>query len=376
VKPHPKILVIVTRRIGDVLLTTPLIRSLRRAWPEAHIDVLVFTGTEGILADNPDINRIITVAQRPAKREHLRLLMSLWRSYDIALSTLSGDRPSLYARIAGKFCAGEVDGGSKNQWKRMLLSQTVQTDNNTHTVLMHLKLADVLGVPRSHEVVVAWQAGDEAKVREAIPFDLDTQAYAVLHVHPMYAYKAWRSGAWVELADWLIKQGMRIVLTGGNSAEEIAKVRELLGRLPRDTVDVTGKLSLSGVAYLLGKARAYVGPDTVVTHLAAASGTPTVALFGPSNPVKWGPWPKGFGEDRNPYRMKGTQRVNNVVLLQGTGDCVPCMEEGCERHIASLSDCLQKLPSASAIAALRELLNSPYQRVIGTTADVGAVQSK
>jgi heptosyltransferase-3 len=361
VKPHKKILVIVTRRIGDVLLTTPLIRSLRRAWPEAHIDVLVFAGTEGILAGNPDINRIITVAQRPAKREHLRLLTSLWRSYDIALSTLSGDRPSLYARIAGKFCAGEVDAGSKNQWKRMLLSQTLQTDNiNTHTVLMHLKLADVLGVPRSHEVVVAWQAGDEAKVRESIPFDLDTQAYAVLHVHPMYAYKAWRRDAWVELADWLIKQGMRIVLTGGNSAEEIAKVRELLGLMPRDTVDVTGKLSLSGVAYLLDKARAYVGPDTVVTHLAAAMGTPSVALFGPSNPVKWGPWPKGFGEDRNPYRMQGTQRVNNVVLLQGTGDCVPCMEEGCERHIASLSDCLQKLPSASAIAALCELLNLPY----------------
>jgi len=182
----------------------------------------------------------------------------------------------------------------------------------------------------------------------------------VLHVHPMYAYKAWRREAWVELADWLIKQGMRIVLTGGNSAEEIAKVRKLLELLPRDTVDVTGKLSFSAVACLLSKARAYVGPDTVVTHLAAALGTPTVALFGPSNPVKWGPWPKGFGENRNPYRMKDTQLVYNVMLLQGAGDCVPCMEEGCERHIASLSDCLHKLPSASAIAALCELLNLPY----------------
>jgi heptosyltransferase-3 len=53
--------------------------------------------------------------------------------------------------------------------------------------------------------------------------------------------------------------------------------------------------------------------------------------------------------------MKGTQRVNNVVLLQGGGDCVPCMLEGCERHIASLSDCLQDLPVKNVIAEIQQL---------------------
>ena len=52
---RPRILVVALRRLGDVLLTTPLIRSLKRAWPDAAIDVLVFRGTEGILAGNPDI---------------------------------------------------------------------------------------------------------------------------------------------------------------------------------------------------------------------------------------------------------------------------------------------------------------------------------
>jgi len=192
-----------------------------------------------------------------------------------------------------------------------------------------------------------------------LTFDFKAQAYAVLHVYPMYAYKAWRREAWVELAGWLNSQGMRVVLTGGKSAEEVAYVQSLMSLLPSDTVDVAGKLNLGGVAYLLSKARAYVGPDTVVTHLAAASGVPTVALFGPSNPVKWGPWPKGYDEDLNPYNLRGTQRVNNVVLLQGSGDCVPCMEEGCDRNIASLSACLQNLPAKSAIDALRELLNLP-----------------
>lgn len=358
IKTPSSILVVITRRIGDVLLTTPMIRSLRLAWPEARIDALVFAGTEGVLASNPDIDRVITVSERPTLHQHLSLLRRLWRSYDLALSMMPSDRPTFYAFIAGKHRVGLILEGSKHLWKKWLLSQSVQFDNiNTHTVLMNLKLADLLGVTRCHEVVVAWNVKDEATVRKVLPFDPDAQAYAVLHIYPMYAYKAWRSEAWVELADWLNGRGMRVVLTGGKSTDEVTYVRKLWGLLPPDTVDAVGKLDLAGVAYLLSKARVYVGPDTVVTHLAAASGTPTVALFGPSNPVKWGPWPKGYDEDRNPYKMRGTQHVNNVVLLQGSGDCVPCMEEGCEHHIASLSDCLQNLSASSAIDALCELLN-------------------
>lgn len=355
------ILVVVTRRIGDVLLTTPLIRSLRKAWPDAKIDILVFSGTEGVLAGNPDIDQIITVVQRPKKLEHLRLLKRLWRRYDIALSTLSSDRPTLYARVAGKYCAGEVDAGNKHQWKRLLLSQSVQTDDvNTHMVLMHLKLADLLGVPRCYDVVAAWQPKHEVMVNELLSFDILSQPYVVLHVHPMYVYKAWKREAWVELAEWINSQGMRVVLTGGNSEIEIAKGQELAGLLSNNVVDVTGKLPLSGVAYLLSKARGYVGPDTVVTHMAAALGTPSVALFGPSNPIRWGPWPKNFEGNANPYVLKGVQRVRNVVLLQGEGGCVPCFEEGCERRISSLSKCLQELPATRAIVELQGLLHSHF----------------
>lgn len=358
--PPQRILVVATRRIGDVLLTTPLIRSLHKAWPEAKIDALVFAGTEGVLAGNPDINQVITVAPRLRFRPHLRFLLRLWRGYDLAVSLVPGDRPTLYARIAGKHCIGLVAEGGKHWWKKCLLSGWIPFDNiNTHTVLMNLKLADLLDIPRCHEVVAAWRTKDEATVRKTLPFNPDTETFAVLHVYPMYAYKTWPSVAWIELAAWLSTHGMRVVLTGGVDAKEMSFVQHLLPILPHGTVNVAGKFSLAGVGYLLSKARVYIGPDTVVTHLAAATGAPTVALFGPSNPVKWGPWPKGYDQDRNPYRMRGTQRVNNVVLLQGEGECVPCMEEGCERHNASLSACLQNLPVASAVAAVRELLKIP-----------------
>jgi heptosyltransferase-3 len=361
-KAPRRILVAVTLRIGDVLLSTPVIRSMRLAWPQAEIDVLVFEHTEGVLLRNPDIHRVITVPARPGFWVHLRLILGLFRRYDLALTTLLGDRPTLYAWIAGKTRIGMQDGSSKERWKQRLLTRWAFFDRvNTHTVLTNLGLVDLLGIKRSYEIVSKWDALDEKSAAALLPLDMGTEAYAVLHMSPKFAYKMWHRDGWIELARWLAENGIRSVLTGSSAPDELAYVEQIFRSMPSGTVNMAGQLSLAESAFLISRAKCYVGPDTALTHMAAALGTPTVALFGPSNPVKWGPWPKGYEEDRNPYGMKGTQRVNNVVLLQGKSKegCVPCMEEGCKRHNDSLSDCLQNLPAASAIDALRELMNMP-----------------
>ena len=120
------------------------------------------------------------------------------------------------------------------------------------------------------------------------------------------------------------------------------------------------------MADLLRHAAFYAGPDTATTHLAAACGTPTLAIFGPSNPVKWGPWPAGATNDPSPWRMLGRpwQRKGNVIVLQGVqpadlGNCLPCRLEGCERHIASASRCLVEMPLDPVRAAAAALLSSP-----------------
>ena len=90
----PRILVIALRRLGDVLLTTPLIRSVKRAYSDASVDALVFEGTGGILSGNPDVDSVIAIPARPSTGETLSLLRRLARRYDLALSTQSGDRPT------------------------------------------------------------------------------------------------------------------------------------------------------------------------------------------------------------------------------------------------------------------------------------------
>jgi len=360
--PHT-ILVVVTRRIGDVLLTTPLIRSLKNAWPNAHIDALVFSRTEGVLAANPDVRAVLNIAPKPVLREHLCLLKKIWRAYDLAISVVPSDRPTLYAWAAGKHSIGLVAAGNNQAWKRGLLSQHLPFDNlNTHTVTTNLQPAALLGIPLSPQVMVAWRTEDARAAQALLPFAADQTAYVVLHPYPMYAYKTWHRAGWIALAQWLQARGLQVVLTGGPGGDERAYVndlvRDLARVLPQSVVNLAGKIGLAGSAFIIGHAQLYVGPDTATTHIAAALGVPTLALFGPSNPVKWGPWPKAVDALPQPYVMRGSQTRGNVTLLQGDDPrhCVPCLGEGCDKHVNSLSACLQQLSAEQVIAAAEKML--------------------
>lgn len=356
--PPDSILVIVTRRIGDVLLATPLIRSFRLAWPMSAIDVLVFAGTEGILAANPDIRRVIAVSENAKDPSHLRTLGSLIRRYDLAVSTLPGDRPTFTARLAGRRCVGPLLPGPQHWWKRLLLTRWIGFDDSeTHTVIHNLRLSDLFRIKRAHDVIVSWTALEAERVEELFP-SARTEPYAVLHLYPKYPYKRWTREGWKEVVSRLRRLGMAVVLTGSGDPEELAYVELLRSEIPEETVNLAGRLTLGELGFLISRARVYVGPDTVVTHMAAALGVPSVALYGPTNAVKWSPWPKGYSGEGNPFPKRGGGRVNHVILLQGPGDCVPCGKEGCDRNIGSASDCLQQLPAARVIEALEKLMGS------------------
>jgi heptosyltransferase-3 len=159
-------------------------------------------------------------------------------------------------------------------------------------------------------------------------------------------------------------------VVAGGASDQRAYSEYVVERLP-DAVNLVGRMTLPALGYLLSRAVLYVGTDTAVSHMAAAVGVPTVVLFGPSNPVKWGPWPKDFPETvQSPWRRQGSQRQGNVFLLQGEGDCVPCLGEGCDRHINSLSDCLQRLSIGRVIAAAEAMLLSEHDRTWSVRAEV------
>jgi heptosyltransferase-3 len=344
---HARILLVSLRRIGDLLLTTPLIRSLRRAWPEATIDVLVFKGTAGIIAGNPDINDIIVMPARPSFGKTMKLAARLWKHYDLALSTQTGDRPTFFTLTAGRRHAGLVALGGPpiaRAVKHRLLGRSAPALSNLHRVEQMLRLADTLGIARIAKLVCPAAAPPGFEVGDN---------FAVIHAAPMFRYKEWTRAGWRALAAGLKARGLEVVAIGGPGEAE--------KRYLTDTWQGVARVHQTGwpeTTWLLERARVYIGPDPAVTHLAAAAGCPTVALFGPMDPRVWGPFP--VGGLTQPWAASGViQHRGNVVLVQNPLPCLPCTFEGCERHIDSYSACLDELKPEHVLEAVDLALPSP-----------------
>ena len=339
----PRILVVSLRRIGDALLTTPLIRSLRRAWPDATIDVLTFAGPAGIIDGNPDVDHVIAAPERPTTAETLSLVARLFKRYHLAISTQPGDRPTFFAVLAGRTHAGLTD--PDGPWlgriiKARVLDRSTPAVPDIHRVEQMLRLAEALGIARVPELVgPAPGAGN-----------IPPGPYAVIHAAPTFRYKQWTRERWRALAAGLARRGLNIVATSGPDAAERRDLEALW-----QGIATVHSLTWPGNAALLAGARIYIGPDTSITHHAAAVGCPTVALFGPTDPRVWGPWP--VGGMNTPWQASGTvQNRGNVWIVQNPLPCLPCTFEGCERHIGSESVCLQELHSEQVLAAADQAL--------------------
>ncbi len=354
---QPRVLVVVLRRIGDVLLTTPLIRTLRRGLVDPKIDVLAFRGTEGILTGNPDINSIVTLPQRPSTREVWDLVRKLWRRYDLAISTQTGDRPTFIAAIAGRRRIGLAPADGRGVWwKRRVLNSPVTANPNNHRVTELLRLADELGIDREIELV-----GSQGLAAPSIVQTEAMRPYAVLHASPMYRFRRWTEEGWRALAHALGERGLAVAATGSADPAERRYLDVLWGPVDPPVKRLDGQLGWPELAELIAGAEVYIGPDTSITHLAAATGCPTVALYGPASPHQIGPWPVG-GLPEN-WSPRGTiQHCGNVWVVQNPLPCLPCEKLGCEGHYESHSRCLDELSVLQVLAAVDQALASSRAR--------------
>jgi heptosyltransferase-3 len=348
---RPRILVVTLRRLGDVLLTTPLVRTIRRGFPQATLDILVFRGSERILRGNPDVDHVITMPPRLSPGETLALARGLWRRYDLAVSTQAGDRPTLFAVVAGRRRAGLVPpaGATGAWWKRHAYHIPVPAEPGSHRVTQLLALATALGLEPAPDIVCP----QGATADEVAPHG----RYAVLHANPFYSYKRWTDAGWRGLARGLAERGLAVVATEGRDPAERAYSDKLWGPADPPVIRELGRLDWAGLTALLQGAAVYVGPDTSVTHLAAGSGCPTIALYGPTSPRLMGPWPVGGLAE--PWDHAGTiQHRGNVWVVQNPLPCLPCEKLGCEGRLDSYSRCLDELPARSVLSAVDQALGA------------------
>jgi heptosyltransferase-3 len=350
-------LVVALRYLGDVLLATPLANALKQMYPDCRVDMLVFAGTEAMLEGNPDLHQVLTTREGASAVERLKQMRRLWRRYDLALVTSPGTPPLLFGFAAARRRVGvALDEPISRRWKRALLSQWCLFEPDAPRLAHGDRIAGLLGAPGAGAIVPPTAGTPPEHWRSLLGFDPRQERFAIVHPSPRWRYKRWTDDGWRALLAHLRRRVRWVLITGAPDETE-RRYLDGLGLAADGVLRLDGKLRLAQAADLLRLATLYVGPDTAMTHLAAACGAPTVTLFGPTDPVIWGPMPAA-GECRPYLRVAPAQRRGRVLLLQNPDlPCVPCQLEGCERHRESRSDCLDRLPAARVIEAVETLLS-------------------
>ena len=351
-QPNFKRILIVTQRyLGDTLLTTALIHSLRVAYPKAVINVLLPKANSGIMQGNPDLNELVFFPEKSGAFVFLTFLTSIYQQYDLAISLQNSDRTSLCAILAAKCSMGFIDVHLRKSWWKKIFFSHYLLPSSEHTALENLRFCKPLNIPAITKLITPSTCNTQ------LSFDI-SMAYAVLHITPQWRFKEWHQNGWLEVIEHLHQHQLQIVLTGSPNQQELINIQNLISQSQVPIINLAGCLSFPELSALIKQAVVFIGPDTGITHLAAATGTPCIALFGPTNPEKWGPWPSEYQSLINPYQKRGTQIISNVFLLQDPSPraCIPCQNEGCEKNRQSKSDCLDSLPASLVIESIEQAI--------------------
>jgi heptosyltransferase-3 len=334
------------RHIGDVLLATPTFRALKAAYPEVHLAVLVREGTEEMLTHNPDVDELFVLKKGASLYQEWRMVADLRsRHFDLAVNMTEGDHGVLLAWLSGaRHRIGLDPLGRGLLGKRLLLTHGVHRSpsDTRHKALQDLDLLAPLGVGglesphlEFHYLPSHAESVAELLMQEGVA---PGTPYVVIHPTSRWQFKCWRDEAVAELVEILEQRGYRVIMTAAPDASELTRVQRILGLCKTKPVLLAGKLGLKQLGALIAKAHLFVGVDSAPMHMAAALGTPVVALFGPSDYRVWGPLsPKA-----------------RIIVKTDMFPCIPCQQDGCGG--SKRSECLEAIQVDEVVQAAEQLL--------------------
>jgi heptosyltransferase-1 len=295
--PRPRILLVKLSSFGDVLHALPTLEALRAAYFEAHITWLVEAAYAPLLSGHPALDEVwIAPRLRPGEffsgsnPARLRRLVQQLRArpFDLVLDVQGLLKSAVWVALAKS--PRKVGYDRTRELSYLPLTQRVPPfDPEAHAVTRYLNLAHYLGAPPTLPV---FRLGLDAAtdISALIPND-PGRPLAVLHPGARWASKLWPPVSWANLAAWFHAQGFQVGVTGSVADQELVAAIVRQSRAP--LVNLAGRTSLAELAGVLRRAQLAVTTDTGAMHLAAALGTPVVALFGPTAPWRTGPFGPG-----------------------------------------------------------------------------------
>lgn len=346
-----RVLVIKLRHHGDVLLATPVFSALKRVAPQLEIDALVYRETAVMLERHPAISVLHTI-DRDLKRQGLvaqaRGELRLWRDlrarrYDLVVHLTEHRRGAWLMRVVGARFGVAPERKGAGWWWRASFTHHYLLPRATlrHTVETNLDAVRRIGVwPADEDKALVLVPGQAAEARVAsllATHGLARRSFILVHPGSRWLFKSWPAESTAALLESLAAQRWPLVLTGAPDPAERPLVDAILASTRAPVINLVGQLALPELAALIAAARLFIGVDSAPMHVAAAMGTPVVALFGPSGDAEWGPW-----------------RVAHRVIASTTHSCRPCGNNGCGG--SNISDCLVTLPVTRVTDAVAELL--------------------
>lgn len=335
---YQRILLTRLRFIGDIVLTTPMIRSLRKTFPNAYIAYLGEKEGVSLLQHNPYLNEIIPFdVTKKNPFYQLKIFKTLReKKFDLVIDLFGNPRSALLSYITG----APVRVGGDFSTRRKLYTVRVKDDGIRKTAIeFHFQFLRALGVSPDGTKTEIFLTEDEK--REAKIFlhwnDIDLSKPVVgLHPGATWPAKFWVKERFTHLADLIAgKLNAKVLITQGPKEENL--VSEISQRCVSNIV-VLPVLPLRQLAAVLYHLNIYVANDSGPMHIAAAVGTKTIGIFGPGEEDIWFPYSRAEGH----------------LALRKDVPCHPCHLDVCNRPGDLYMECMKLLSVEEVFEAVKE----------------------
>jgi heptosyltransferase-1 len=337
---YNNILIVKLSAIGDVIHALPVAQALKKCYPKSRITWIVEKPAYDLLTNNPDIDEIVIFDKPKFKSfsgfvSHAPDLISRLRKekFDVALDLQGLFKSSMLSFLSGAKTRLVYE--NTREGSHLLSKRIVGAYSKGHVVDRCLDVVRSLGCQVEKPVfsIVITPEEKELTRRIAGQAGLNIEMpYVVLALGANWPNKIWPFEHFAELSNQLYDANRIPVMIGGPGDKVLAEQISLITKIP--PIDLTGKTTLKQLAYIIQRAQAFVGGDTGPMHLSAAAGTPTLALMGPTDPTRNGPYGQG----------------HEVIITPR--DCAGCWQRSCPKKL----NCLDAITPEHVYTKVRALL--------------------
>lgn len=327
-KTFQKILITRLRFIGDVVLTTPVIRAVRRKFPNSYIAYLADKNAITLLENNPYLDELIPFDFGWTLKEQISFIKEIRsKKFDLVIDLFGNPRSAILSFLSG----AKVRIGGAFGWRKFLYTHPIpRTNEQKNAIKFHIDYLKPIGIEVNDDFETEIFLTDEERnwaknYLKSKGVDLGKK---IIGIHPgaTWPAKMWLKENFAKLADKIVtKIGADVIIT--HSEKETDLAIEVFNLTLKRNIFILDSLNLRQLASVLSLLDLYISNDCGPMHIAVAVGTKTIGLFGPGEEDIWFPYPESKGHK----------------ALRVDVECHPCHLDFCNREGEDYMKCMKLL---------------------------------